>query len=239
MERNLETEDEKWWVRIFEPLCLTTFADIWSDEQKAFFKETVEHITDNNIYFISYTNKLAPIINSSYYDSVCRYIPPVPPITEMFGNRNLLAGSIAKWLHIKNMRRGFYDNKSLRISEPINDVLKQNCKDSFILIQLIDSASFMSDATNWSFEEYRYYFQNGDRKQPTAMFFYVTESTALSGSKNDIYPDYWDWYSEINGIKRVDFFNNINSLDSFKSCMGELLEKINRYKKEWFDKAPH
>lgn len=239
MERNLETEDDKWWFRIFEPLCLATFDNLWSADQQAFFKMTMKHITEKNVYFISYTNRLAPIINYTYFDSVCRYIPPVPAAAEMSGSRNLLAGSIASWLKIKNIKRGFYDRKSLRISEPIDEVLKQNCKDSLFLIQLIDSASLMNEMTNWSFEEYKYYFQNQQRSQPTAMVFYVTEATALPSRLDYVHPDYWDWYRQMDSVKRVNFFQEINSLGSFTTCMEALLEKINLYKIAWFNNAPN
>jgi hypothetical protein len=230
-----ESGDDKWWDRIFEPLCLANFKNTWSDAQKDFFKTTLQQIRDNNVYFISYTNKLSRLVNEKYYDSVCK----LPPIPEKTVEKNLLADSMAKWLGINNMRRGFFDNKSLRISEAISDTLKENCKSSFIFIQLIDTAALSEHIINWTHEEYKNYsLGKANSTLPAKKIFYVTDSTALPKSKDDVYPDYEDWYTEIMAAKHVDLYKNVQSWDTFTSCISELLDSINTYKREWFDKAP-
>jgi hypothetical protein len=226
-------------MEIFRELVLKTYENRFTEPQKKFFTDTIDRLMTQNLYFISYTNRLAPIINNKYYDNICKLIPLKTPHTDKDKlNRNLLAQSIHSWLLFKNYKKGFFDIESIRQTENIPEKVKTNVANSFALIQLIDTAAFTNEEVNWPHKEF-VDFPVQQNQQASNKFFYITESFALPVSEDRVFIDYRPWYNEIKQNKNnLEFYKDVNNLEDFKLSMEKLIDDLYYLSVKRFEEVP-
>lgn len=226
-------------IEVLRELALKTYENRFSEPQKKFYIDTIDRLVKQNLYFISYTNRLASIINDGYYENICKLIPLRTSNTDKDKlNRNLLAQSIYTWLLLKNYKRGFFDIESIRQTEDIPEKIKSNIQNSFALIQLIDSAAFTNEEVNWVHKEFVNFAVQPD-PPASNKFFYITESYALPVSEERVFIDYRPWFNEIKQSKsNLEFYKDVKNLDDFKKNMQTLIDDLYYLSVKRFEEVP-
>lgn len=226
-------------IEVFRELVLKTYENRFSTQQQKFFADTIERLMKQNLYFISYTNRLAPIINNTYYENICKFIPATSqaePTDKL--NRNLLAHAMYAWLFLKNYKKGFFDIESIRKTENIPAKVKTNMQNSFALIQLIDSAAFANEEVNWPHSEFQDFIST-QNPETSNMFFYITESSALPDTENQVYAAYRNWYNQITQHKNnKKFYKDVVGLEEFKLNMKNLMDDLFHFSVKKFEEVP-
>ncbi len=207
-------------MTILTRLTIESFQQKWNAIQIQYLIDTISVFTKYNFYFLSYTNHYPEQINDLYqkiYEKVFDLDDYAP---EDMLKYNLLAKAFVKQMSKRNLKRGFFDNYSIRDGDNIkNSVLEQVAK-SISLIQLISTGSLEFTDPNWSLREFEAY--ENSRKHRSHIIFFLIEKDAMP---EIFHPSYDQWYEKINGVKYEKFYVVTNP-DDFVKEIEKLINNI-------------
>lgn len=201
---------------ILYELMLARYADAtppWPARYRQHLEFLYPKIRDWNLFFFSYTNDGAEILNNEYQaliDGLIENKKVDRPLqhAETKRDANLLAEVIVQQLKRNNVLRGFYDRTHVKPGDQLSQTIKDACESSFVFIQLVTRDSFVYRDLNWPFAEYETFRQANDDLAKTRKGYKALDKRflfALAGCKlEDIAPkfmpfEYDDWYSHIKG----------------------------------------
>ena len=201
---------------ILYELMLARYADAtppWDPPYRQHLEFLYPKIRDWHLFFFSYTNEGAEILNNEYQALIGGLIDnkkvdrPLQQ-AEVRRDANLLAEVFVQHLKRNNVLRGFYDRSHIKPGDPLTQTVKEACESSFVFIQLVTRDSFVYRATNWPFEEYETFRQANDSLAKTHKDYKALNKRflfALAGAQLDqIVPkfmpiEYDDWYTHVKG----------------------------------------
>ena len=218
---------------ISKHLTLETFNDQWTITQKQYYIDCFDMFVKYKFYFLSYTNHYSSRINSLYKNIYSEVFQDEEIKPEDLVKNNLLARAIAMQLSKQNIKNGFFDRYSIRKGDTIEDKAVGQAKESISLIQLISSGSLEYSNLNWSFEEFKAYYNS--RKEKTHMLFFILEENVI---QQVVHPDYDDWKKEITKkLSYKEFFIVRNSTD-FDTVIREVVNSIDCFNTEIVNSIP-
>lgn len=232
-------------MELFHRLVNEMLKNEWTPKQQEHFNTVAVIFRDYHNYFLSYTNHLSQAINQAYKIIYEAILNKEDYSGEDFSKRNLLAKAFHRFLHLKNIRKGFFDLDSIRLAQGIDDKVTANASKSIAFIQLISMASFEYNEPNWSYIEYLTYTkardvfkqQNDYRSGFSPLLFYVfTEKNALP-PESLIPDDYKVWSASTNEKLHCDL-TAINTYEDFVKEIERLINAIINYKSEMVNSIP-
>lgn len=232
-------------MELFNRLVNEMLKNEWTPKQQEHFNTVAGIFRDYNNYFLSYTNHLAQAINQAYKIIYEAILNKEDYSGEDFSKRNLLAKAFHRFLHLKNIRKGFFDLDSIRLAQGINDKVTENASKSIAFIQLISMASFEYNEPNWSYIEYMTYLKARDaykesntyRSGFSPLLFYVfTEKNALP-PESLIPDDYKAWSVSTKDKLHCDL-TAIITYEDFVKEIERLINAIINYKSEMVNSIP-
>jgi hypothetical protein len=236
----------KYQMEVFSKLVLVTFKKSWSENQKIHFKVVSEIFCDYNNYFISYTNHFAQTINNNYNLIYKSLFTSDDYSDDELTNKNLLAKAFNKYFGLRNLRKGFFDRDSIRISDIISEKVKKNVEQSIALVQLLSKASFQYTEPNWSFDEFSGYtksrekFLKGNSYQPgfTPLPFFILIEKNPFPTTNDLIPDeYAEWIELVKAELHSDISGCID-YKKFSEDIERLITDIVNFKSQLICNVP-
>jgi hypothetical protein len=196
-------------------LMLAKYADAtppWPAQHRQHLEFLYPKIRDWNLFFFSYTNEGAQILNHEYQALIDGLIQSkqLDPLLQQAGasqDNNLLAEVIVQQLKRHNLLRGFYDRSNIKAGDQLSATIKTACSSSFLFIQLVTRDAFVYRASgNWPFQEYEWFKQaNADLMQARnnygaldKRFLFAIAGDTLLGIKPTFMPfEYDDWYTHV------------------------------------------
>ena len=187
----------------------------WPDSYTTHFEFLYPKIRDWKLFFFSYTNEGAEIINNEYKALIqnlieTKKLPAILQSTTTQRDNNLLAEVVIQQLIRNNLPKGFYDKTGIKPGDKL-DRIRAECSSSFLFIQLVTRDSLVFRDTNWPFTEYME-FKNANDKLAKDFGGYakVLEKrflfTLAGGRLADLKPqglqpdDYDDWLTHISQV---------------------------------------
>lgn len=232
-------------MEVFHLLVNEVLKDEWTPKQKEHFNAVAEIFRDYHNYFLSYTNHLAQAINQAYKIIYEAILSKEDYTGENFSKRNLLAKAFHRVLHLRNIRKGFFDLDSIRLSQDIDDKVTANASKSIAFIQLISLASFEYNEPNWSYIEYKTYAKSRDAFKQDAKYrsgfspllFYVFTEKNVVPQESLIPDDYKEWAASSKNRLHCDL-TAIQTYDDFVKEVERLINDIINFKSEMVNSIP-
>jgi hypothetical protein len=207
-------------MEIFKTLALEMYDQKWSQNQKDYFNQVYKIFTTYNFYFLSYTNHYSKRLND-WYDKIFKEMFAGEQIREEdLIKNNLLARAFVKQLQKRNLKKGFFDNYSLRKSE-LNEAILSQAKRSISMIQLISVGSLEYTEPNWSFDEYNAY--ETEMMDKSRIFFFTIEEQAVP---QVVHPTYESWRGRISNTNQYPTFYNNTTPEDFYRTIDNLIDNI-------------
>lgn len=217
-------------------LIIETFKKKWSDPQRNFFKEIFTIFTEYHLYFLSYTNHFPYAINNTYKEIYKYILNPYEIKEEDYFKKNFLARAFTDRLKVRNLKKGFYDDYSIRYGDNIPNSVSEDVKKSLAFIQLISSATLEANDPNWPYSEFDTYYNT--RTKYHLMLFFITEANAIPNE--DVIPDnYRNWIIQI--IPETKHFKlyEVKSGEEFFQIIDKLINRIILFKNEIITSIPN
>jgi len=230
-------------MEVYKKLIQYSYQVKWKQAQMEYFNEVSDIFSEYNNYFISYTNHFARIINTNY-QYVFGLFNAEDYSQEDLLRKNLLALAMNKYFNINNLRKGFFDRDSIRLSDLISEKVRQNAGKSIALVQLLSKASFEWSDTNWSYIEYCTYlegrkkFKNGNGYKPgfePLPFFILIGKNPYPGV---IPPPYKNWISEVQTRLHCDL-TATPKYDDFRMHIDKLITDVIQFREQMIVNVPN
>lgn len=242
---NYEPSIFQYQMDVYIKLIQYHFQGKWTTTQIDYFKKVANILGSYNNYFISYTNHYPQHINEKFQPVINSVLRKGDYSPEDLSGKNLLAAALNKYLNIRNLRKGFFDKESMRVSEMISERVRQNAGMSIALVQLLSKASFEFAGTNWCYDEFNNYkegrkiFLNGN-EYPAGFaplpFFIIIEENPFPDE--ELTPDgYDDWIKEIKERVHCDL-TATPGYDEFTRAVDRLINNINAYRCQMIQNVP-
>ena len=235
----------KYQMEVYSKLVFYSNEKKWSPEQMAHFNIVSGIFCDYNNYFISYTNHYAQAINGNYNFVYKSLFTSDDYSNEDLDKKNLLAKAFNIYFGLRNLRKGFFDRDSIRISDMITEKVKLNAEKSIALVQLLSKASFQYTEPNWSYYEYKEYidsrqeFKKGNEYKSgftPLPFFVLIESDPYPS--NDLIPEeYEEWIKLIQNEKHFDL-SDTTDYKKFAEGIENLIADIVNFKTQMIGNVP-
>lgn len=232
-------------MEVFNLLVNESLKNEWTQEQREHFNTVSQIFADYHNYFLSYTNHLAQAINKAYkiiYEAV---LNKEDYTSDDFSKKNLLAKAFHRFLHLRNIRKGFFDLDEIRLAQDISDKVTMNAGKSIAFIQLISMASFEYNEPNWSFIEYSTYLKSREtfrkgtdyRSGFSPLLFYVFAEKNAVPQEALIPDDYKEWAASTTKKLHCDL-TEIHSYDDFVKEIERVINEIINFKTEMVNSVP-
>lgn len=209
-------------MEIMRQLILNMFSSGWSKAQVKHFNTSVDRLKDWKCFFLSYTNKGAPSVNSRFKEVIEGHVEKETRERRLDENQNALVDAIVTCLHNHRVfyDRQFYDKKDLAIGDPLRPVIKAAATKAFAFVQLVHVNTLTEELDqNWCHVEYRFFRDNLTAGTDLGCRF----KPILAGKKAIVEPD-----TDQPGIKYKVWRDDIFSDRLF----GELRTDPNKFEKQ-------
>lgn len=226
-------------IDVLKDLILARYGQKWPPHLAQHFAFLYPRIRDWNLFFFSYTNDGANLLNSAYKATIETAINEKGLKVECsdWSERNLVAPLFIHSLSRNNIQRGFYDRNDIEPGMRLKRILEESSR-SFLFIQLVTKDALAFAKENWPFREYAAFKKaNEELIAEHPEYKQILEERfqfALGGGPLDqIRPqgldppfDYQDWYDH---IKTVHYESPPNDASLFQAALDEIAKAMGKF----------
>lgn len=210
----------------------------WSASASETYKLREDIIKNWHDFFLSYTNRSAPPVNTDYKDLI--YYNFRTRLRKLYETRNCAARVIQRYLQLNNIR-GFFDVERIQCGDDIGNSIKTHCHRTFSLIQFVQEEA-LSDPDpgkeNWCWNEYKYFQKTSDLIKDLLgrsldNFYVITRDvddtrTLLPARRNR---NYKDWFDHIVRVEAERLSNEASRAKLWAQMKG-MAERIGKQRDE-------
>ncbi len=158
------------------------------------YKLGIEMIDEWVDFFLSYTNRDQPELNTSYSPDLEKSFKR-QEWNDSYDKTNFLAKLIIKYIKTYNSLNAFFDQESMVNGDDLNASIFKYCEKTFAFAQLVEpiGLAFQHNKTNWCYDEYSHFSTKNEGNMRKKFFIKTHKMPEV------IHANYQNWYTDIQG----------------------------------------